>query len=58
MLTVYQLTVPAEAVAPRVTVPVPQWLPGVVPVTVGIVFIVAATAVLEGVVQLPCVAST
>ena len=31
----YQLMVPAEAVAPRVTVPVPQLLFGVVPVIVG-----------------------
>ena len=34
-LTVYQFTVPAEAVAPKVTVPVPQLEPGVVPVMPG-----------------------
>ena len=33
----YQLMVPAEAVAPKVTVPVPHRLFGVVPVIVGIV---------------------
>ena len=32
----YQLVVPSEAVAPKVTVPVPQTDPGVVPVMVGI----------------------
>jgi len=32
----YQLIVPAEADAPKVTVPVPQTDPGVVPVMVGI----------------------
>ena len=31
----YQLIIPAEAVAPRVAVPVPQMLTGVVPVIVG-----------------------
>ncbi len=55
---VYQLIVPAEAVAPRVTVPVPQMLPGVVPVIVGAVFTVAITAVLVAVVQPLLVAST
>ena len=54
----YQFIVPAEAVAPRVTVPVPQVLPGVVPVIVGIGLIVATTAVLVAVVQPPLVAST
>ena len=54
----YQLIVPAEAVAPRVTVPDPQTDPGVVPVIVGIAFTVATTAVLEAVVQVPEVAST
>ena len=54
----YQLMVPADAVAPKTTVPVPQLLPGVVPVMVGIAFMVATTAVLEAVVQLPDVAST
>ena len=54
----YQLIVPAEAVAPNVTGPVPQLLPGVVPVIVGIGFIVATTAVLAPVVQPLAVAST
>jgi hypothetical protein len=35
----YQLIVPAEAVAPNTTVPVPHREPGVVPVIVGLVFI-------------------
>lgn len=43
---VYQFTVPALAVAPNVTVPVPHVLPGVVPVMVGIVFTVITTALL------------
>ena len=55
---VYQLMIPAEEVAPRVTVPVPQTLPGVVPVIVGIGFTVATTAVLEDVVHPLAVAST
>ena len=54
----YQLIVPAEAVAPRVTVPDPQTDPGVDPVIVGPVLTVAITAVLDGVEQLPTVAST
>ena len=54
----YQLIVPAEAVAPNVTVPDPHLEPGVVPVMVGIVFTVAVTAVLEAVVQPLAVAST
>ncbi len=54
----YQLIVPALAVAPSVTVPVPQFEPGVVPVMVGIGLIVAVTAVLVAVVQPPFVAST
>ena len=41
-----QLTAPALAVAPNITVPVPQRLAGVVEVIVGIGFIVAVTAVL------------
>ena len=53
----YQLTIPADAVAPNVTVPVPQLLPGVVPVIVGIGFTVAITAVLVPVVQPLLVAS-
>jgi hypothetical protein len=47
----YQLMVPAEAVAPKITVPVPQLEPGVVPVIVGIALIVAVTAVLDAVVH-------
>ena len=54
----YQLIVPAEAVAPRVTVPDPQTDPGVVPVIVGIALTVAVTAVLVADVQVPTVAST
>jgi hypothetical protein len=53
----YQLMVPADAVAPIVTVPVPQLLPAVVAVIVGIGFIVAITAVLVPVVHPPLVAS-
>ena len=41
-----QESVPAEAVAANVTVPVPQRLPGVVPVIVGAALTVATTAVL------------
>ena len=54
----YQLMVPAEAVAPRVTVPVPQVDPGVVVAIVGMAFTVAMTAVLEAVVHPLAVAST
>ena len=54
----YQLIVPALAVAPSITVPVPHLDPGVVPVIVGIVLIVAITAVLLAVVQPSFVAST
>jgi hypothetical protein len=54
----YQFKVPALAVAPKVTVPVPQRLAGVVAVTVGIAFTVAMTAVLVAVVQPVLVAST
>jgi hypothetical protein len=42
----YQLIVPADAVAPNVTVPVPQTLPGVDPVIVGIGFTVVAIVLL------------
>ena len=42
----YQLIVPADAVAPNVTVPVPQTLPGVEPVIVGIGLTVIETPVL------------
>jgi hypothetical protein len=54
----YQLIVPADAVAPRVTVPVPQRLLGVVPDIVGIGFTVAITDVLLLVVHPIAVAST
>ena len=56
--TEYQLMVPAEAVAPSTTVPVPHLDPGVVPLIVGIAFTVAVTAVLDAVVQPLLVAST
>lgn len=39
----YQLIVPALAVAPKITVPVPHLDPGVVPVIVGIAFTVTET---------------
>ena len=54
----YQLIVPALAVAPKVNVPVPQRLAGVLPVIVGTAFTVATTAVLLAVVQPFNVAST
>ena len=54
----YQLIVPALAVAPNATVPVPHLESGVVPVIVGIAFTVAVTAVLDAVVHPPLVAST
>ena len=54
----YQLIVPALAVAPNTTVPVPQRLAGVLAVMVGIAFTVAATDVLAAVVQPLTVAST
>ena len=54
----YQLIVPALALAPKVTVPVPQFEPGVVDDIVGIVLIVALTAVLLAVVHPLDVAST
>ena len=54
----YQLIVPIEVVAPRVTVPVPQTDPGVVLVIIGTMLTVAVTAVLEAVVHPPEVAST
>ena len=53
----YQLIIPADAVAPNVTVPVPQRDPGVVPVMVGLALMVAVTAVLEAVVHPLFVAS-
>ena len=54
----YQLMVPALAAAPKVTVPVPQRLAGVVDEIVGIAFTVATTAVLLAVVHPFAVAST
>ena len=54
----YQLMVPADAVAPNATVPVPQRDAGVVLVIVGIALIVATIAVREAVVHEPAVAST
>jgi hypothetical protein len=54
----YQLMVPALAVAPNTTVPVPHRLAGVVVVIVGIALTVAVTAVLVAVVHVPLVAST
>lgn len=54
----YQLMIPALAVAPKFTVPVPHRLPGVVPVILGMSLIVATTAVLAVVVHEPLVAST
>ena len=54
----YQLIVPALAVAPNATVPVPQRFAGVLAVMVGTAFTVAATDVLVAVVQPLAVAST
>ena len=56
--TSYQLIVPAEAVAPRVTVPESQREAGVVEVIVGGMLTVAIIAVLVGVVHPDAVAST
>ena len=53
----YQFIVPAEAIAPSVTVPVSQREFGVVDVIVGMGFMVATIAVLVGLVH-PSVAST
>lgn len=52
------MIVPAEALAPSVTVPESQRDSGVVEVMVGVVFIVAVIGVLVGVVQPDAVAST
>ena len=54
----YQLIVPDDDVAPKVTVPVPQREPPVVPVIEGVAVTVAVTEVLDPVVQLLSVAST
>jgi hypothetical protein len=53
----YQFIVPAEAVAPNVTEPESQRFAGVVEVIVGVIFTVAVTAVLVGVVHPEAVAS-
>lgn len=53
-----QFIVPADAVACNTTAPLPQLMPGVVPVIVGTCVTVATTAVLASVVQLFAVAST
>ena len=53
-----QFTVPVEAVAPSVTVPVPQRLVGAEAVIVGMALIVATTEVRDAVVQPEFVAST
>jgi hypothetical protein len=53
----YQFNEPALAVAPNVTVPVPQTEPGVVPETVGTALTVATTALLVAVEQPLAVAS-
>ena len=54
----YQLIVPADASAPKATVPVPQREPSVVPVIVGMAVTVPVTPVLDPVVQPLFVAST
>ena len=54
----YQLIVPALAVAPNTAVPVPHIAAGVLAVMVGMAFTVAATDVLVAVVQPFAVAST
>ena len=54
----YQLSVPALAVAPSVTVPGPHLVPGVVPVTVGMAVTIATTAVLGVELHPTSVAST
>jgi hypothetical protein len=43
-----QVTTPADDVAPKVACPLPQTLPGVVPVIVGIGMTVTVITVLEG----------
>ena len=53
----YQLIVPALAVAPNATVPVPHLESGVVPVIVGIAFTVAITAVRVVDTHVPLIAS-
>ena len=53
----YQFKVPALAVADKLTVPVPHRSPGVEPVTVGTVLMVAVTAVLAADVHPPSTTS-
>ena len=54
----YQLIVPLLALAPNATVPASHLDNGVVPVTVGVLFTVATTAVLDDEVHPLLVAST
>ena len=54
----YQLMVPLLALAPNATVPASHLDNGVVPVTVGVLFTVASTAVLDDEVHPLLVAST
>ena len=54
----YQLIVPLLALAPKATVPASHLDNGVAPIMVGVVFIVAITAVLDDEVQPLLVAST
>lgn len=54
----YQFIVPADAVAPKATVPVPHLEPLVVPVIIGIVYTCAPTSILLLVVHPLLVAST
>ena len=54
----YQLMVPLLALAPKATVPASHHDNGVVPVTVGVIFTVASTAVLDDEVHPLLVAST
>ena len=58
MELLYQLIVPLLALAPKATVPASHLDNGVVPVTVGVLFTVATTAVLDDDVQPLLVAST
>jgi hypothetical protein len=53
-----QLIVPAEQVAPKLTVPAPHRVPGIVPVIEGTVLTEAVTVVLEVVVHPFRLAST
>ena len=51
----YQLIIPADAVAPNVTVPVPQVYPGVVLTIVGVALTAAVTSSLAVLSQPPTV---